>query len=55
MAPLLLPAFRFEISLVRSIVIAAGSQRLPGSGDSDAEPPDIGNPEAAPPAGEGPC
>jgi phage tail-like protein len=40
MDPMLLPAFRFEISLVRSSVIAAGSQRLLGSGDTDAEPPD---------------
>jgi phage tail-like protein len=40
MDPLLLPAFRFEISLVRSSVISAGSQRLLGTGDTDAEPPD---------------
>lgn len=31
--PLILPAFRFEVKLLRSPDIIAGSQRLPGAGD----------------------
>jgi len=38
MAPRLLPAFRFEISLIRSPTVIAGSQRLLGADDSDAAP-----------------
>lgn len=38
MDPLLLTAFKFEISLVRSSNITAGTQRLLGSGDADSEP-----------------
>ncbi|MBL8481048.1 MAG: phage tail protein [Rhodocyclaceae bacterium] len=34
----LLPAFKFEISLIRSANIEAGRQRLLGAGDSVAEP-----------------
>lgn len=38
MDTLILPAFKFEISLIRSATIVAGSQRLLGVGDTDAEP-----------------
>ena len=38
MTTLLLPAFRFEISLIRATNIVAGSQRLVGVNDSDPEP-----------------
>lgn len=38
MEPRLLPAFRFEISLIRSPTLAAGSQRLLGPSDP-ADPP----------------
>lgn len=38
MDPLLLTAFKFEISLVRTSNITAGAQRLSGSGEADREP-----------------
>jgi phage tail-like protein len=38
LAPLLLPAFKFEISLIRSVQVTAGSQQLRGVGDADASP-----------------
>lgn len=41
MDPLLLPAFKFEISLIRSAEIIAGTQRLQGVRESDPAP--VGN------------
>lgn len=41
MDPLLLPAFKFEISLIRSADIIAGAQRLQGVRESDPAP--VGN------------
>lgn len=38
MDPLLLPAFKFEISLIRSADIIAGAQRLQGVRESDPAP-----------------
>lgn len=38
MDALLLPAFKFEISLIRSVTIVAGSQRLQGAREADAAP-----------------
>lgn len=38
MDPLLIPAFKFEISLIRAAEIIAGTQTLLGSGETDAEP-----------------
>lgn len=38
MDALLLPAFKFEISLIRSVTIVAGSQRLRGTREPDAAP-----------------
>ncbi|MGG5820912.1 phage tail protein [Falsiroseomonas sp. HW251] len=38
MEPRLLPAFRFEVTLLRSSTVTAGSQRLLGAGDA-IEPP----------------
>lgn len=35
---LLLPAFKFELSLIRSVKIVAGSQRLQGVDETDAAP-----------------
>lgn len=40
MDPLLLPAFQFEISLIRSAEIIAGTQRLPGLRESEPAPAD---------------
>lgn len=38
MDPLLVPAFKFEISLIRSVDVIAGTQRLQGVNESDSEP-----------------